>query len=184
MRKTTSCVLALLAIWIALPVVMLAHHGTNISYDRTTVISLKGVVKEFWYKNPHPALFVDVTDKDGTTKRWTIEIAPTPYSLARAGWTKKRAEDALKAGTPLNLNIYASRAGTPSGLLQKVTNEEGLEIFGGASANEYIDRRRAASRISDDERRAEQSAVNWPEGVELGIPGGGARSRAAAGEAG
>ena len=136
MRKNPSSSLwALVAIWIALPVAMLAHHGTNISYDRTTVISVKGVVKEFWYKNPHPALFIDVTDKDGTTKRWTIEIAPTPYSLARAGWTKKRSEDALKIGTTVNVNLYASRAGTPSGLLQKVTSEDGLEIFGGASAN-------------------------------------------------
>jgi hypothetical protein len=134
-EKTTSRVFAPLALWIALPVAVLAHHGTNISYDRTTVVTIKGVVKEFWYKNPHPALFIDVTDKDGKATRWTIEIAPTPYSLARAGWTKKRSEDVLKAGTVVNVNMYASRAGTPSGLLQKVTNAEGLEIFGGASAN-------------------------------------------------
>ena len=123
-----------LAMCLGLPVSMLAHHGTNISYDRTTTMAIKGVVKEFWYKNPHPALFVDVTDKEGKTTRWTIEIAPTPYSLARAGWTKQRSEDALKVGTPVSLSIYASRAGTPSGLLQRATNEAGLEIFRGASA--------------------------------------------------
>jgi hypothetical protein len=114
---------------------VLAHHGTNISYDRTMAIAVKGVVTEFWYKNPHPALFVDVTDKEGKTTRWTIEIAPTPYSLARAGWTKKRTEDALKAGTPVTVNLYPSRAGTPSGLLQRLTDGEGVEILGGANAN-------------------------------------------------
>lgn len=124
-----------LALWLGLPVLMFAHHGTNISYDRTSPIAIKGVITEFWYRNPHPALFVDVTDKDGKTTRWTIEIAPTPYSLARAGWTKQRAEDALKPGTAVNVNIYPSRAGTPSGLLQKVTNEAGVEILGGANAN-------------------------------------------------
>jgi hypothetical protein len=111
-----------------------AHHGTNISYDRTMAITINGVVTEFWYKNPHPALFVDVADKDGKTTRWTIEIAPTPYSLARAGWTKKRAEDALKAGTPVKVNVYPSRAGTPSGLLQKAFGADGVEILGGATA--------------------------------------------------
>ena len=124
-----------LAVCLGLPVSMLAHHGTNISYDRTTTVTIKGVVKEFWYKNPHPALFVEVMDKDGKATRWTIEIAPTPYSLARAGWSKKRAEEALKAGTPVSVKLYASRAGTPSGLLQQVTNDEGVEIFGGTAGN-------------------------------------------------
>ncbi len=114
---------------------LFAHHGTNISYDRTMAIMVKGVVTEFWYKNPHPALFVDVTDKDGKTTRWTIEIAPTPYSLARAGWTKKRAEDALKAGTPVSVSLYPSRAGTPSGLLQRLTGADGAEILGGTGGN-------------------------------------------------
>ena len=114
------------------PVPMLAHHGTNISYDRSTTVTIKGVVAEFWYKNPHPALFVDVMDKDGTARRWTIEIAPTPYTLAVRGWSKKRADDALKAGTPVTVKIYASRAGTDSGLLQNLTNEEGLDILGEA----------------------------------------------------
>src|SRR5436190_14914918 len=86
----------------------LAHHGTNISYDRTSAKTIMGVVSEFWYKNPHPALFVEVTDKDGKTTRWTVEIAPTPYSLAKAGWTKKRAEDALKPGTPVTVSLYPS----------------------------------------------------------------------------
>jgi hypothetical protein len=111
-----------------------AHHGTNISYDRTMAIMIKGVVTEFWYKNPHPALFVDATDKDGKATRWTIEIAPTPYSLARAGWTKKRAEDALKPGTPISVSLYPSRAGTPSGLLQRATAADGTDILGGANA--------------------------------------------------
>src|SRR4026209_1954707 len=112
-----------------------AHHGTNISYDRTMAIVVKGVVTEFWYKNPHPALFVDVMDKDGKTTRWTIEIAPTPYSLARAGWTKNGAEEALKAGTPVSVSLYPSRAGTPSGLLQRATGADGTDILGGANAN-------------------------------------------------
>jgi hypothetical protein len=132
--KTSAAVITLV-VCLGFQSSLLAHHGTNISYDRTTAVTMKGTVQEFWYKNPHPALFVDVMDKDGKTTRWTIEIAPTPYSLARAGWTKKRAEDALKAGTLITLSIYPSRAGTPSGLLQKATGENGVDILSGANAN-------------------------------------------------
>ena len=88
-----------LVLWLGLlPTSIDAHHGTNISYDRTTTVTIKGTVAEFWYRNPHPALFINVTDEKGTATRWTIEIAPTPYTLALRGWNKKRADDALKLG--------------------------------------------------------------------------------------
>jgi hypothetical protein len=129
-KKSALALMSLAVCFVVIPVRMLAHHGTNISYDRTSAKTVMGVVSEFWYKNPHPALFVDVTDKDGKVTRWTIEIAPTPYSLAKAGWTKKRAEDALKPGTPVTVSLFPSRAGTPSGLLQSVKNEQGVAILG------------------------------------------------------
>ena len=111
-----------------------AHHGTNISYDRTTTVTIKGAVAEFWYRNPHPALFINVTDEKGTATRWTIEIAPTPYTLALRGWSKKRADDALKPGTAVSVKIHAARAGTPVGLLDSITNAEGVDILGGGGA--------------------------------------------------
>ena len=107
-----------------------AHHGTNISYDRTTTMTLKGVVAEFRYRNPHPALFVDVKDEQGTSTRWTIEIAPTPSTLAVRGWSKSRSEMALAPGTRITLDIYAARAKTPVGLLRSAVNEAGVAIFG------------------------------------------------------
>jgi hypothetical protein len=111
-----------------------AHHGTNISYDRTTTVTMKGTVAEFWYRNPHPALFINVTDAAGKATRWTIEIAPTPYTLALRGWGKQRSDDALKVGTAVNVTVHAARAGTPVGLLQKITNAEGVDILGEGAA--------------------------------------------------
>ena len=117
-----------------LPAPILAHHGTNISYDRTTTVTMKGTVAEFWYRNPHPALFVNVTDAKGQATRWTIEIAPTPYTLALRGWGKSRADEALKPGTAVSVTVHAARAGTPVGLLQKITNAEGDDILGEGGA--------------------------------------------------
>jgi hypothetical protein len=113
---------------------ILAHHGTNISYDRTTTVTMKGTVAEFWYRNPHPALFVNVTDDTGKATRWAIEIAPTPYTLALRGWGKSRADAALKPGTAVSVTVHAARAGTPVGLLQKITNAEGVDILGEGGA--------------------------------------------------
>jgi len=114
---------------------LLAHHGTNISYDRTTTVTIEGIVSEFWYRNPHPALFIDVKDEDGEATRWAIEIAPTPYTLALRGWNKRRSDEALTPGTPVSVTIYPARAGTPVGLLQGITNEEGTAIFGADSVD-------------------------------------------------
>ena len=127
---------ALIALGVCLgfPAAIGAHHGTNISYDRTTTVTIKGAVAEFWYRNPHPALFINVPDEKGTSTRWTIEIAPTPYTLALRGWGKKRADDALKPGTPVNVKIHAARAGTPVGLLQSITNDAGVDILGEGGA--------------------------------------------------
>ena len=123
--------LTAVALWVAgLPVSLAAHHGTNQSYDRTTSVTVKGVVSALSYRNPHPALFVDVKKDDGSVTRWTFEIAPTPYTLALRGWSKSRSEEALKPGTAVTVTMSPAKAGTPIGLLRTVVNEAGEDIFG------------------------------------------------------
>ena len=80
---------------------------------------------------PSEPLFVDVTDEDGKVTNWTIETAPTPYTLALRGWNKRRSEEALAPGTVVTVTMAPSRAGTPVALLRGIVNEEGVEIFGG-----------------------------------------------------
>ena len=129
--KRKALALVSLGVCLALlPVRMLAHHGTRVSYDTTTSVTVGGIVTGFRYINPHPALFVDVTDEEGGTTNWTIEIAPTPYSLALRGWNKRRSEEALKPGTAVTVTMSVSRAGTPSSLLVSVVDKEGVEVFG------------------------------------------------------
>ena len=55
MKKT----LALMSVGVCLllvPAPILAHHGTRVSYDTTTSVTVEGVVTGFRYINPHPAL--------------------------------------------------------------------------------------------------------------------------------
>ena len=52
---------------------VLAHHSFSAEYDSTAKIEITGVVTEFVWRNPHSFMKVDVTDKDGATKTWTLE---------------------------------------------------------------------------------------------------------------
>jgi hypothetical protein len=117
------------AIFLLLSVSMFAHHGTNISYDQSKPITLKGVMTDFNYRNPHPQVFFDVTDESGNITHWVGEIAPTPFTLSQHGWNKARSAEALKAGTKITITLGPSRAGTPVGVVMKILNEKGEEIL-------------------------------------------------------
>jgi hypothetical protein len=108
-----------------------AHHGTNISYDRTKQWMSNAVVTEFKYVNPHAQLYFDVTDDKGAVVHWSAELLPNPAQLIRNGWTRKRSVEVLAPGTKIVVTIAPSRAGGTTGLLLKVTNDKGEELLNG-----------------------------------------------------
>jgi hypothetical protein len=137
-NKMKSSALAVVLVIIGLLIIsvpMSAHHGTNISYDRSKATTVKGKVTEFRFANPHPQLYVDVTDKDGKVTNWGCEIAANPYQLILSGWSKERSIEALKPGTPVTVTLAPSRAGTPTGELMKVFNEKGEELLATVGGN-------------------------------------------------
>src|SRR5215475_2828056 len=91
-------VLSVIAGLLVAAVPMLAHHGTNISYDRSKMMTVKGTVTEFRFANPHPQLYVDVKDDTGKVTNWGCEIAANPYQLSLSGWGKQRSINELKPG--------------------------------------------------------------------------------------
>jgi hypothetical protein len=125
--------LLLTVVLIALAVPIFAHHGTNISYDRSKAMTVKGVVTEFHFANPHPQLYVDVKDDSGKVTNWGCDIAANVYQLSLAGWSRQRSTNELKAGTPVTITIAPSRAGTPAALLIKVVNDKGEELLNAAA---------------------------------------------------
>ena len=113
-----------------LAVSVFAHHGSAVSYDLTKRVTMKGVVTDFKYINPHPAIFWDVTDDKGNVVHWTGEIAPNVAQLQQEGWGRKRSEAALAAGTAVTITVSPSRAGGPVGLVQRIENAAGEAILG------------------------------------------------------
>ena len=122
----TGCVVGVVAM--VLPVY--AHHGTGVSYDASHPVTMKGVVTEFHYANPHPQLYFDVTDDKGNVVHWGGEFYPNPAQLIQGGWGKKRSEAALPAGAHVTITVAPSRAGTPVGAILKLLNDQGEVVMG------------------------------------------------------
>jgi hypothetical protein len=66
---------------------VLAHHSFSAEYDSTQKIEIQGIVTEFVWRNPHSFMKVDVADKEGGTKSWTLEWGSvsqlSQYSITR-----------------------------------------------------------------------------------------------------
>lgn len=108
-----------------------AHHGTNISYDRSKQFTAQAVVAEFQYRNPHPELHVELKDDKGAVVKWSLELLPNPAQLIRTGWSRAKANEALKPGTPVIVTVAPSKAGGVVGLLLRVTSLSGEELVTG-----------------------------------------------------
>jgi hypothetical protein len=109
----------------------LAHHGTNISYDRSKQFTSQAVVTEFQYRNPHPELHVDLKNDKGAVVNWQLELLPNPAQLIRNGWSRAKATEAMKPGTAVVVTIAPSKAGGVVGLLLRVTTPSGEELVTG-----------------------------------------------------
>jgi hypothetical protein len=88
-----------------------AHHGTSVSYDDSKNVTLTGKVTEFWWRNPHSALFVDVADDKGEMTNWSVEMG-SPATLMRSGWSR----GVFKAGDQVSIVVHPSRSGTTAGV--------------------------------------------------------------------
>jgi hypothetical protein len=87
-----------------------AHHGTGVSYFQDRTIEVKGVVTEFLWRNPHSALFIDVTEGPFKGQNYAVELN-SPGVMIRQGWTKKQ----FQPGDQVIIHVHPSRAGTAVG---------------------------------------------------------------------
>lgn len=84
-----------------------AHHG-NSAYDETIRVTIKGVVTEFIWTNPHSQVFLDVTDASGKAVNWAVETN-SPAILTRAGWTRR----SVKYGDKVTIILCPAKNGAP-----------------------------------------------------------------------
>ena len=109
-----------------------AHHASGPFYDSDKPIEIEGVVTRFVFRNPHAALFLDVTDESGETAEWQIELG-APVMLRRVGWTP----DLLPIGMVVRVAGPSARAEGAKGLLgRKLTRADGSPILEGGRTQE------------------------------------------------
>jgi len=96
-----------------------AHHSNSAFYV-TKIVTIKGVVKEFRWANPHVWVIVEVDDGKGNKVEWKAEGRP-PGILARAGWSPK----VLQPGETVTIDLSPAKDDTASGLIARVTKEDG-----------------------------------------------------------
>ena len=80
--------------------VLLAHHGTAGTYDRTKLVKVEGVVKEFRWRNPHSTLVLTGKDSAGNDVIYAFEMQG-PGGLAKRGWTNQT----FKPGDKITLDM-------------------------------------------------------------------------------
>ena len=95
--------------WLALagsfaaPLSATAHHSMSM-FDRSSPMTLDGVVTRYEWANPHVYVFVDIAADAGERIVWAVEGQP-PTILKRQGWS----EDTLTVGDHIVVDVFGPK---------------------------------------------------------------------------
>jgi hypothetical protein len=106
----------------ALAVSAFAHHSFAV-YDHTRTVTLTGEVTKFQWTNPHGYLEIDVKEKDGSVKHYSLEMTSINM-MTRLGWRSNM----IKAGDRVVATIAPLLNGEPAGLLLEVVLPDGRKM--------------------------------------------------------
>ena len=101
---------------------VLAHHGRS-NYDVSSTATVKGVVTEFEWINPHALIHLDATDENGKIEKWIAETN-SPNILNRQGWTK----NTVKPGDQITLVGHRVKGGASYINFSKIIFADGREL--------------------------------------------------------
>lgn len=102
-----------------------AHHSFAVHFVADRLITVRGTVDEFTFRNPHGVLLVTAAGEDGSAQQWKIETN-SPNILRRRGWT----ESSIKAGDAVAIEGYPARDGSNFMRVYRVTFADGRELVG------------------------------------------------------
>lgn len=81
----TSGLLVVICAGVLLPAAGFSHHAQAPFFDQSREVEIEGVVTRFDFRNPHPVLYVDVTNEAGEVENWEIQFG-NATGLRRRGW--------------------------------------------------------------------------------------------------
>ena len=120
-RRLAVAAFAVMVIFTMLGGVVSAHHS-RAGYSKNSV-TLRGVVKEIAWRNPHVWVVFGVKDDKGTVVQWTGELSSVSSMLA-AGMSK----DSLRPGDEIIVTAVPAKGGLPQSLIRKVVKTDGSVV--------------------------------------------------------
>jgi Family of unknown function (DUF6152) len=123
-KKQRLSPVCLAVAWICLlaPCVAFAHHGGAV-YDTSKMTTVKGVVTDFQFINPHSQIFFDAKNDKDEVEKWIAE-GNSGTALSRYGWKK----DSLKPGDQITAIGNRSKNGSTTMHLRKLILASGEEL--------------------------------------------------------
>ncbi len=100
------------------------HHSFAAYFRTDETTSIKGVVTEFWFRNPHARIYLDVATESGDVEAWMVETG-SPNSLIRSGWSK----DTITPGMTLVIVGGPSRDGSKTIGVKSIATTEGAALW-------------------------------------------------------
>lgn len=125
-RNSTRLASALLvgALALVVPVTLPAHHG-DAGYDTSKMVTVKGMVTDYEFVNPHVEISLQVKNENGEIEDWQAEMN-SPNILSRAsGWNK----NTLKSGGEIVVEGHPAKHGLKVIRVEKVSLPDGTELF-------------------------------------------------------
>lgn len=99
-----------------------AHHGAA-TFDTGKEVTLKGVVTEWIWANPHCFLKFDAKDETGAVRSWAVETQ-NPVSMTARGWSR----GAFKAGDEVTVTLEPVKNGSPVGRVLNIVLPDGRKL--------------------------------------------------------
>jgi len=97
----------------------LSHHSFSAEFDVGRPVSVTGTVTELEWTNPHAWIHLDVTDDQGNSQAWSVELLGI-NALIRSGISPKT----VKPGDKLTVTGFGARNGTNTANASTVSRAE------------------------------------------------------------
>ncbi len=108
---------------LALNAPLVAHHSVAVNYDSSRSVTIKGVLTEIRWINPHSRFRLDVTKDDGSTEAWLVEMG-AHNTMKRAGFET----ELFVIGDEVSITGSPARREANAIILRWAVLEDGTEL--------------------------------------------------------
>jgi hypothetical protein len=108
----------------AMAATVFGHHASNLEYDQEKIGTVRGVVDDIFWANPHIHVYLTVAQEDGSTETWDME-GPNLTSLNRRGVSR----EAFQIGEEIEITGTLGRDGAKRIWAQSIVKGDGTPVM-------------------------------------------------------